>query len=437
MLMPLLGFSSHPPNSMDPSFSWSDTARAAFQSCLAPCFPSSGRSSDPDSGYENPHRALTQNADLDRLLASDSETEALSLHSNLGGPRKKRRRPRKNITLFGYSLFGRPPIQLPDGEDAVDDLLRRPRRNSRTSTAPSTSTWDSDAPQLTPAVLDALSPETIEAQAAKAAEDERERRSKEDKQHQRRHKKEMKRVAAALAASNGSLDFEGFQGSGDNSYRNIPSPFMRAESQFSGSADSRGSRRQPYSDGRSPGPVPDDEDHESADLDGAMYSRPKRRGSSNGGSDSRSRTSASLSHHSPSQYSNSNPLHSPLPQEYSAHPPMEALPKKKTKKSKSSKSSSASRSTASSSEAQPKSPTLLSPHSEQDERLIHHEGEEFDGTPGGLGPSPFDDQALLDFDGTSPVGKFPASGLPSSGLGGGRGKGLQGVNAFLGGTGGF
>ncbi|KAH8834474.1 hypothetical protein DL96DRAFT_495088 [Flagelloscypha sp. PMI_526] len=392
---------------METSFSWSDTLRA----CLGPCFPaSSGTPPSLSRDEENPHRALTQNADLDRLLASDSETDALSLHTNPGdrnNRRKRRRKRRGDITLFGYYLFGKatPPVEL-GGED---DALHRRRTNS-------TTTFDSDAPLLRPDELDA---EEIAARAQQAEDEQKER-----KMMKRAQRKEMKRVAAALAASNGSGEFEGFQGSGDGpgiSHQKIPSPFMRAESNYSGGSGSVVSsptttshphlrlptQQQPQ--------IPHDDDDE-ADLDGALYSRPtRRRGGPNGsrgsGSDSQSQSRGSAPK-------------SPLSQTYQQphpQPPMLPIPtpqkkdKKRKSKSKSSKSSAASGSTASSSEL-PRSPSgVLSPHVE-----------EFDGTPGGFGGP-----GVQEFDGTPGFGAEEFDGTPGGGFGSGFSIGeLKEMNGF-------
>lgn len=107
--------------------------------------------------------------------------------------------------------------------------------------------------------------------------------------------------ALAVSASEGG-EFEGFQGSGDG-YPGIPSPFL-VEHENEHEAQNRSQVQGP----RAPSPtsllphlaMTQEDDDEGADLDGVVYTRrrvpPSLPGrSSNGGSDSRSRTSTSFS----------------------------------------------------------------------------------------------------------------------------------------------
>ncbi|KAL0957927.1 hypothetical protein HGRIS_000108 [Hohenbuehelia grisea] len=286
------------------TFSWSDTIYAAFAPCLA-CLQRSQRPTDSDEPQDVQHnhfvRAMRSD-ELEGLLAesgdTDNEAETLSLHSNPGQSRRKKRKSKqhKSITLFGWHLFGRPPIQLPDDDD--DGVLHPGRRRGaraerlgRSSTT-SSSTLDSDALMLSPAAIESISPSQIE-QRARAAEEEE--RAKEERRARRRQKREMKRVAAALAAGEG--EFEGFQGSGGD-YPQIPSPFQSraptSPSDFSESTEGYG----PFMGGMGRLPkveLEDEEDDEAADLDGGAYAHRARSGNSSGGSGSRSRTSASRS----------------------------------------------------------------------------------------------------------------------------------------------
>ena len=112
-----------------------------------------------------PRIPRTRLDELQGLQADSSDGETLSLHSNpgrgrrRGGKRKSKSgangKPRR-ITLFGFDLFGRPPIQLPD-DDAEDDedealLFRRHRHRSGSGSTPTTTlttqTFDSDAAPL-------------------------------------------------------------------------------------------------------------------------------------------------------------------------------------------------------------------------------------------------------------------------------------------------
>ncbi|KAJ7282335.1 hypothetical protein C8J57DRAFT_1499325 [Mycena rebaudengoi] len=106
-----------PPGAED---SWTDSLRFAVSSCL-PCLAAPALSlpdSSPPSYAVRRARAdeletLLQPSDADDPAA---DADAISLHSHLGprGRRKPTPRTPRHITLFGYSLFGRPPgVQLP------------------------------------------------------------------------------------------------------------------------------------------------------------------------------------------------------------------------------------------------------------------------------------------------------------------------------------
>jgi len=318
-------------------FSWSDTVQIAFGSCLQCLKNTPSPEEEPENQDPTINRIPRARPDeLQGLLAdpdTDVEAERLSLHSNPGRQRnrnKKKRRAKQNdgnrrgITLFGYDLFGHaapPPIQLPDG---VDDALYPDSGASRRrgiatpkslTTAHSTaSTFDSDAAPLDSEAIAAMSsPSAIEAAAQAAAEAEAQRlKEKEERRKRRREKKELKRVAEALArqgivGDGEGEDFEGFQGSGptNSGHPRIPNMFPGPISDSGSGSAFSGSTRDDFGHFVSappppPGPyVPptqDDED-EAADLDGGTYARrpPRAAERSGGGSDSRSRTSASMS----------------------------------------------------------------------------------------------------------------------------------------------
>lgn len=198
-------------------FSWSDGVRAALSPCLS-CFQSrSDPLSEDDADSHNRHRGpdFVPRARLDELeglLADADDAETLSLHSNVGRPsarRKKRsKRNPKNIQLFGFNLFGRPPIQLPedDDEDNVDESHDAARRRPRTI---SNSTVDSDAAPLDPATIAQLS---AARQAENAAQQDAERLAKEERRRRKREKKKVLQqaaLAAALERGDGG-EFEGF-----------------------------------------------------------------------------------------------------------------------------------------------------------------------------------------------------------------------------------
>ena len=196
-------------------FSWSDNLRAAFSPCLA-CLSSRRDEDDEERQQFNHHRATNAHGpdyvprarpdELEGLLADSDDADAMSLHSNIGrddARKRKRHRLRKGIKLFGFDLFGKPPIQLPEDDDALPD--QRPVR-SRTISA---STMDSDASPLDPSMIDQLSAARL---AEGEAQREAERQAKEERRRRRREKKAAREAALALAldTNEDGEEFEGF-----------------------------------------------------------------------------------------------------------------------------------------------------------------------------------------------------------------------------------
>ena len=102
--------------------------------------------------------------------------------------------------MFGFDLFGRPPIQLPDNAD--DALLFR-RQHSGSGNTPTTTlttqTFDSDATQLDISTIQKIS-------VSKATEVEAKRlKEKGEKRRWGKVRKEMKRLAEARVADDGVL----------------------------------------------------------------------------------------------------------------------------------------------------------------------------------------------------------------------------------------
>ncbi len=371
-------------SNMEP-FSWSDSLRALAEPCLS-CLSTS----------------KTERNDLEDLLADSGSTttETLSLHSNPGAPRPKRARFTKNIRLFGWNLFGRPPIRLPDDDDDEDDDGagggREQGGSSRRSRRPplgtlSSSTLDSDAAPLDLAA--------IEARATKHAED----AARAERRERRRERKERGRAALTLALEHaavldGNAEFEGFPGSGDRPPP--PSSFAR------GSEDSRR----------------DDEDgEEEGDFGAGAYARRTRGGSDSGrGSDSRSRTSSSLSPGLQQQQKQGQGQ--PYNHHYIAQQPS-AQPAKRSKKGKSSRSSTSKTTSSSrrsrSSPSASQSPSLASPVATQfsDAPSAPRTTQEFEGAPNDLGLHTVGIERL-------------SSGFPSPGFGGPR-NGKRDMGAFL------
>ena len=378
------------------SFSWSDSLRALAAPCLS-CLRTS----------------KTERNDLEDLLVDSgsgtTDAETLSLHSNPGSPRRKRARFTRHIRLFGWDLFGRPPIRLPDDDEDDDEeegsRTRREQGESRRSRrrqpppALSTSTLDSDAAPLDSAA--------IETHATRRAEEET---SRAERRARRRERKERKRAAAlALALEHaavldGNTEFEGFPGSGGHL-----SQFTRGSDEYRDNDDE------------------DEDEHDEGDFGAGGYTRRSRGGSDSGrGSDSRSRTSTSLSSGpQPAQPYN----HHYISQQPSAVPApaqtVPALPAQRSKKGKSSRSS-ASKTTSSSSRrshsspSASQSPSLASPVATQfsdPAPVPPRAAQQFEGFPNDLGLH------------TAGIERL-SSGFPSPGFGGPR-NGKRDMGAFL------
>ena len=314
--MPVTTISSSLLTTMTSPFSWSDTVKIAFISCL-PCLK---LNSDQHSEHEDQLHDPTVNRiprarpdELQGLLAdvdTDVDAETLSLHFNPGRSKrnmKKKRTKRQDnprrITFFGYNLFGR-PIQLPDDDDALYHRRNGNLTPNTTITAHSTSTFDSDAAPLDSGTIAALSSLDITAAAQTSADLEAQRlKEKEDRRKRRRENNGLKRLGESMAAQGiiGDGDvFEGFQGSGGfmapllrKDRPRIPSATFSGSDSGSGSAVS-GSAQEYGLFVAAPGqclPQPED-DHDDADLDGGVYTHQKRVGKgSHSSSDSRSRIS--------------------------------------------------------------------------------------------------------------------------------------------------
>ncbi|KAG1779289.1 hypothetical protein EV702DRAFT_1087235 [Suillus placidus] len=262
------------------NFSFKDSIRAALASCM-PCFSGIALVNSNDNAHSDVRTHRSPSNELEGLLCdTDTEIETLSLHSNIGaGRRKPRKRPAFSLTLFGYTLFGRPPIYLSDDED------ERGWRRRALGTA-SSSTLDSDAAPLDASIIARLSsPDRAEAEQHRRDE---EVQRKVERKARRRERRERERMSTLLSLNGGSLvkgsDFEGFQGSGESAIPSLPAdafgPFMRGQEELSAIG----------------GEGECSEDVDDADLGGELYTRKKRQSVWSGsGSDSRSRTSASVS----------------------------------------------------------------------------------------------------------------------------------------------
>ena len=322
-------------------FSWSDSLKAALAPCLS-CLNFASHTHHSD----RPSSRNSSRPDLDRLLQdvdTDTEAETLSLHSNIGDSRRKRKKkrgPPKSITLFGYNLFGKPAIRL-EGNDDLTAATISPA-GGRSSSNPvkksiSTSTLDSDAAPLDPSTIAQLST----AQHPSSDPNEEELRRKEERRRRRRERKERKE-ALARAMGQADPEFEGFPGSGPG----VPAPSSPREFVLVS----------PMS--------PNDELVEDADFDAMAYNTRRPTGSARSESDSRSRTSASMSNPDSSyynhHYSSHQPAPIPAPSTQRLNPLDVPQKKRKSSRSKGSSKSSSSKTSQSHSIRSPVEPTFPS-----------------------------------------------------------------------------
>ena len=413
---------------MEDHFSWSDSLRATV-SCCFPCLQSNSDAESNSDGNGNSAFIGVRGVprarpnELEGLLADagdlDNEAETLSLHSNIGAGEQRRRRKRglKKISFFGWNLFGTPPIQLPLEDE--DTLSRRPRRTPPTL---SSSTLDSDAAPLDPSTIEHMRISSAELDARAAAAEEEDNRLKEERKQLRRERKELQRAARALAlAAEGQSQSQSSYT--DSQYQQIPSPFLQQSDQptptppLPGRSGSRLTGIAAFFTGANLA-VDSDGDSDNADLGGQLYSRKIASPSnSNGGSDSRSRTSASQSNPDRLGYNLNQqllPHQVPLPRSArsdSISNRSDPVVRPRKKQSSGSKSASSRRSDSSS-----QSPSLASP--------IHTS---FGLTSPGVA-SPLSHGG--EFEGFPVDSGEGLGGFPSVGLGVARGKGRE-MGAFL------
>ena len=377
------------------SFSWSDTARAVFGSCL-PCLPSSRRHDTADDDRQHRGRRDELESLLQGAEYSDAEmdTDALSLHSRLGQQDRRRRSKKKrvrnkgSITLCGFDLFGRPLSHSAEDDDG-DAEHESHHRISRISS----STLDSDA---SPLADDAIADLSTQTQARREAQEAREAR---------KARKRTQKLAKTLGQQDHA--FEGFPGSGPP--QDEFGAFQQAQPSVNGEVGFVNV------EGGGPNEVYRHVEAD-ADFDAESYDRtaaPR----SDSGSGTRSRTSASVASNTAQPMLADQFLQPPSSPVPVAQPQMPKA--KRSKRSK--KSGKSSVTTTSSSPSQPRSPTdathiprigVASPTFEG-----FPEDEGFEGVPPGADvahPSP------LKFTGESVHGGFEGNfassrGLPSPG----------------------
>ena len=322
------------------AFSWSDSVKAAFSPCIS-CLSFVS----PTHHGDQPSSQHSSRPDLDRLLQdvdTDTEVETLSLHSNIGDSRRKRKKKRghsKSITFFGYNLFGKPPIRLEGNDDLTAVNISPAGRRGSANTVKksmSTSTLDSDAAPLDPSTIAQLS--AVQSPAPGPSEGELER--KEERRRRRRERKERKE-ALARAMGQAEVEFEGFPGSGPG----VPPPSSPREFVLVS-------------------PVSPNEDlAEDGDFDAQAYSTRRYPGTTRSESDSRSRTSASMSNPD-SPYDNHYHYSSQQPAPIAAPSTQRQIPhdtprkKRKSSRPKGSSKTSSSKSSQSPSIPSPVEPTF-------------------------------------------------------------------------------
>ncbi|RPD55640.1 hypothetical protein L226DRAFT_554064 [Lentinus tigrinus ALCF2SS1-7] len=452
-------------------FSWSDSIQATLSSCL-PCFKSTD-ASDDEHEHQRPRNPAFAHAvppprarpdELEGLLADASDdADALSLHTNPGERRRKKKQKRrgapKHIRVFGFDLFGRAPaIQLPESDDE-DPLVVGRRRSGSGSRAGraggrggmgsdgrtiSSSSMDSDAAPLDAAAIEALS---AARQAEARAREEEARREKEERRRRRRERRELKKAAMAAALdvhANGDHEFEGFQGSGP-ALPHLTSPFTSSLTSGTGSGSTSSHEFGPFAHGQPVQPFDPDaaeaaeaEAADGADFGGESYtSRPRKSLGGGGGgtmstSDTRSSSSrgtsvngfagpAPYNHQFLAQHQPS--VHSPLSESVPSSPLSPTAPTAERKKRRKSKSKGISISHSTSSQSATAS-SLMSPPPTVPEHLPAIAGsaaDDFEGFPGDLGSS-----GLVATGGAEHVHEeqqqprkpepLPVSGFPSVGL---------------------
>lgn len=234
------------------TFSWGDTARAAFATCFA-CFPQYQQSTEDNDNNNNNNNQGNANRDRDELESllrnaehSDGEmdTDAVSLHSNVGNPRRKdfkrqkqRRRRRKHnskgtIRLFGYDLFGKPAVgqtaegYSDDGDDGDDDDGDNDDSERRRISRLSSSTLDSDPMPVEDDTIARLSAgrtrrpsqsqsqSRVEVAQPSQTQDEEASAAATARKAARKEKRRQRKLSSALLNAEQSVEFQGFQGSG-------------------------------------------------------------------------------------------------------------------------------------------------------------------------------------------------------------------------------
>jgi len=172
-------------------------------------------------------------------------------------------------------VFGKPPIRL-EGEDTLNGNTQS--RLSRGRPTASTSTLDSDAAPLDPSAIDHLSIAQLNERLAVEEEGRRLKEERRRKRRERKERKELERVALAHALNREQEEFEGFPSSVSGTYASVPaldrSAYRKGEFVLVDQLDIEG---------------------DDADFEAGMYTARNGRNSSRIESDSRSRTSGSIS----------------------------------------------------------------------------------------------------------------------------------------------
>jgi hypothetical protein len=278
-----------------------------IRACL-PCLRTPAVDSDDDALEAG--RGVPE---LDRLLfdtehdSTHADADAMSLHSNMGigRPRKKGKRRMnggKTVRLFGYDLFGRPhpPTTSSPGSEDESSALAPPKGPPRSRST--SGSLDADAAPLPEATIANLSHDASKWTPSLTDElilrEEQQQREKEERRARRAARRLRKQQAATNASQEPEespafegVEFEGFPGGNATLARDaFPPPAMQFEDdgEFG-----------PYVEVPRGGPeeVNREESEDEADAGGEYNRRSKKSANSGsgGGSSSRSRSYKSSS----------------------------------------------------------------------------------------------------------------------------------------------
>lgn len=275
--------------------------------------------------------------ELDRLLfdsehdSTDVEADALSLHSNLGIPRRatarkergqRRRNGGRTIRIFGYDLFGRPRAPDVSPHHSEDESWAIEPARTPVILQSDSAPLDPDAAPIPDAAIATLAFPCANVALARwdapltdeqIALEEEQQREKEERWVRRaarrlrkQHRAEAEAEAADLAAGfdiptsrKEMPEFEGFPGGNATLARDAARPQLESEESEYGPWI--GSWQQHYGEPQTSVPDNDDSEDDQVDVGGEYNRRSRAGGHSGSGSGSNSR-------HSQTGQSNASPI---------------------------------------------------------------------------------------------------------------------------------